>query len=734
MKYFFLERPKTSFLILILITFFLAIPISQIEIETNIASYLPRDVEVMETLALVGEDWATENYIILIKSDNVFDREVQEEILRIESEINPDKNDGGIRDSVVSTMSLASLSSTFSADGLFLDTKTIFSLIPEELKNMLVSEDEKQTVIIVGIYPYADIEDLINRIDSVLESTSLDTSVTGTALLSREIVEWASGKLYIVWMVILFLFLVIYYFHRTLKSIIICLLPSLFAAIQTYGILGLSNLTLTTEIVILVAPMSLALGVNYGVYLMERFSSTRGNDRKERLYTTINTTGKAILLSATTTAIGFIALTSGILPSVRVLGVALAIAISLTFFSTVVVVPVLILMLKYEKKGKEGGWKKLSKFPFKHAKAIIIAVLLLSMLSLLTINKISTNADYMEMAPKTIPSIRTMIEYSEGMGSSAQPNMILVEGDVMNVSAIGATNDLINELKSIENVSAIGLPTIYGMIWQMVPLLPGMYGPFPTEQWQINIMTHLMESFAGNETLSTFISGDKSMILVNTPMLEMDESEEIVNRIGDTVSKTTIPHCRVSNLTGTIAINVEINNTLMKSQTRSLFASFIAIFIVTILIFRSLRFGALAVLPPFFVVLFEPLLLFVFDIPLDLITISIGSIMMGIGVDYGIQIMQRTRDEGGGKEGMERSIRYTGLALTEAVATEIIGIMPTLLIEISAIREFILLLMCMIFLVYIFAAFFLPACYSLGSNGQQQKRSIRKLTDGGEYE
>jgi Predicted exporters of the RND superfamily len=204
MKYFFLERPKTSFLILILITLFLAIPISHIEVETSIVSYLPRDVDVMETLALVGEDWATENYIILIKSDNVFDKEVQEEMLRIESEINPDKNDGGIRDGVVSTMSLASLSSTFSVDGPILDTGAIFSLIPEELKNMLVSEDEKQTVIIVGIYPYADVEDLINRIDSVLESTKLDTSVTGTALLSREIMEWASGKLYIVWMVILF--------------------------------------------------------------------------------------------------------------------------------------------------------------------------------------------------------------------------------------------------------------------------------------------------------------------------------------------------------------------------------------------------------------------------------------------------------------------------------------------------------------------------------------------------
>ena len=713
MKYFFLEHPKTSFLIFILITLLLAIPMSQIQIRTDLAAYLPRDVEVIETLGSVGENWAVENYIILIKSDNVLDKEVQEEIIRIENRIDPDKNDRGLRDGVISTMSLASLLSTFSGDNSLIDAEMIVSLIPEELKNMLVSEDEKQTVIIVGIYPYAEIADLINRIDRVLETTTLDTSVTGTALLSRELGEWASGKIYIIWMAILFLFVVIYYFHRTLKSIVICLLPTLFAVIQTYGILGLSNLTLTIEVLILVAPMSLALGVNYGVYIIERFSSTRGKDRKERLYITMNTTGRAILLSATTTAIGFIALASGILPSVKILGLALAIAISITFISTVIMAPILISILKYEKKSRAGSWKKLSKFPFKHSKAIIIAVVVLSIFSLLSVSKISTDVDYMAMAPKTLPSIRTMIEYSEGMGSSAQPNMILIRGDVMDVAAISATNDLINELDTLEDVSAIGLPTIYGMIWQMVPLLPGMYDSFPTEQWQINTITYLVESFAGNETLSAFISGDKSIILVNTPMLEMSESQNVVNEISDIISKTTIPHCRVSNLTGTIAITVEINDTLVASQTRSLLIAFIAIFIVTIIIFKSVKFGAIAILPPLVVVIFEPLLLFAFDIPLDIITISIAAIMLGIGVDYGIQIMQRTRDEGGGKEGMEKSVQYTGLALTEAVATEIIGITPILLIGIDAIREFILLLMSMIFIVYLLAVFFLPACYSL---------------------
>jgi hypothetical protein len=113
------------------------------------------------------------------------------------------------------------------------------------------------------------------------------------------------------------------------------------------------------------------------------------------------------------------------------------------------------------------------------------------------------------------------------------------------------------------------------------------------------------------------------------------------------------------------------------------------------------------------VVAWEPLLIFILKIPLSLITISLGSIMMGLGIDYGIEIVQRANDEGMGIEGMEASVDHTGGALTEAVFTEIFGLAPALLIEITPVRQFILLLMLLIFVAYIFATFFLPALYSL---------------------
>ncbi|MDY6985772.1 MAG: MMPL family transporter [Candidatus Thermoplasmatota archaeon] len=679
-------------------------------IETDMTAYLPSDVPVVQALNEVASNWATEYYILLIKSDNVLDREVLDEMQRVESMVNPDVNDGGLRDGVVYTMSISSVLSIMPFD---VSPQSIISILPSEITGMLVNEDMTQTAMLVGVYPFANRTALTQRIRAVVEDSSLNISITGLPVISEEVTVWAYDQMYIILLVVIILFAVIYAFHRTIKSIFICLIPSILAMAQTYGLLVLSRVTLTPEIVLLVAPMSLALGVNYAIYLMERFSSTNSADAKERLYKTVRTTGIAILLSALTTIVGFVSLVFGILPSVRVLGIALVMAISLVFISTAMLVPALILILKYEKRGSSHLWQSLSEYPIKHAKAIVSVILIFTIASLFCITTVSTSANYMEMVPETIPSINTMMDYSKNMSSSAQPNMMLVKGNITDVRALKALDNFINELNTIENVSAFGIPAVYRAIWENTPLFPELYGSFPSEQWQINILNHLMTSFAGDEILSTFVSGNSTIIMVNTPMMGIEESTRIVTEINRLINETSIPGCEISQLTGSVALTVEINNMLLTNQQRTLIISLILIFFMVTLIFRSLKLGLLVMIPPVLVVAWEPLLLFLINIPLSLITISLGSIMIGIGVDYGIEIVQRARDEGMGIKGMETSIRHTGMALTQAVVTEVFGLAPALLIEITPVRQFILLLMLMIATAYMFAVFFLPAVYSL---------------------
>jgi len=710
MRFFFIEHPKSALLLMLLVTAALSLPIQQMRIETDMTAYLPPDIPVVQTLNEVATFGATEYYLILVQAENVMDRSVIDEMRAIESAINIDPNDGGLRDGVIYTMSISSALSIMPFD---VNAQSIISLLPSEITGMLVNEDLTQTAMLVGVYPFANRTALTQRIKAVVESSSLNISITGLPIISEEVMVWAYDQMYIFLLVVIVLFAVIYAFHRTIKSIFICLIPSILAMLQTYGLLVLSHVTLTPEIVLLVAPMSLALGVNYAIYLMERFSSTNSADAKERLYTTTRTTGIAIFLSALTTIVGFVSLVFGILPSVRVLGIALVMAISLVFISTAIVVPALILVLKYEKRNSSHLWQNISEYPIKHAKAIVSVMLLFTVASLFCIGTVSTSTNYMEMVPETIPSINTMMEYSKNMSSSAQPNMILVKGNITDVRALKALDSFINELNLIENVSAFGIPTIYRAVWENTPLLPELYGSFPSEQWQINILNHLMISFAGDDVLSTFVSGNSSMIMVNTPMMDVDESTRIVTEINMLINETDIYGCEISQLTGSVAITVEINNMLLINQQRTLVISLILIFFVVALIFRSLKLGLLVMIPPLLVVAWEPLLLFVLDIPLSLITISISSVIVGIGIDYGIEIVQRARDEGLSIEGMETSIKHTGRALTEAVTTEVLGLAPALLIDITPVRQFIILLMLMIVTAYMFAFFFLPAVYSL---------------------
>lgn len=120
-------------------------------------------------------------------------------------------------------------------------------------------------------------------------------------------------------------------------------------------------------------------------------------------------------------------------------------------------------------------------------------------------------------------------------------------------------------------------------------------------------------------------------------------------------------------------------------------------------------------IPVGFVLLWEPGFLVAFDIPLSVVTISIGSIMIGIGIDYGVHITQRVREglaEGLSKnEAVQIAIEKTGLSLVEAALTTIAGLTAIYFVNIPALQQFGLVVVLMTALSCIGAALILPMFY-----------------------
>ncbi len=111
-------------------------------------------------------------------------------------------------------------------------------------------------------------------------------------------------------------------FVQGIKVVIISGLPTLCAVWVTLGLIGLTDYEVTMT-VILVGPIILSLGVSYGLHITNRYAESKGTPH-EKMAAALDSTGRAVFLSAMTTIIGFISLTFAPMKTIQKVGWALS--------------------------------------------------------------------------------------------------------------------------------------------------------------------------------------------------------------------------------------------------------------------------------------------------------------------------------------------------------------------------------------------------------------------------
>ena len=124
---------------------------------------------------------------------------------------------------------------------------------------------------------------------------------------------------------------------------------------------------------------------------------------------------------------------------------------------------------------------------------------------------------------------------------------------------------------------------------------------------------------------------------------------------------------------GMVPINVATSNEVVTSQIRSLSGSILAVFLMLVLIFRSVSRGLMGMIPLVFTVLFNFGVMGFFDVHLDIGTALVSSIVIGIGVDYSIHYLSSMFHElAVGTElhdAISNTVRRSGKAITSNAVT-----------------------------------------------------------------
>ncbi len=107
----------------------------------------------------------------------------------------------------------------------------------------------------------------------------------------------------------------------------------------------------------------------------------------------------------------------------------------------------------------------------------------------------------------------------------------------------------------------------------------------------------------------------------------------------------TDPAATTTLQTGMPIIFKRLDRSVVKSQAASLVAAFVVLFILLAVRFRSFTGGLISLTPVVATILCNFILMAVLGIPLDVVTVLIGSVAVGIGIDYTIHFLARFQKE-----------------------------------------------------------------------------------------
>ena len=742
------KRPKAVLLIFTIITLIIGLQASNIYMVSDFLEYLPHDDPIVELYNKIVEEFQVGPTIIILidQTDRLYDirnpkvlSEMDEVVQMIDTR--PDDKDGVYSVSCLSSLIKKENAKPISEGGngknvIPDDIEDIYSYMQRLsitiMKDILYTDSYKVSVIVIQLSDCAVFDDILIKVQNAIDNRGTNyakMTVTGTVAMQKAIQKTSMTNLITIFPIALVLVsIVLFFFHRTFKGIIIAFLPPTYAIVLTFGVLGIVQPQLTIISVAIIA-LLLGLGVDYTIHLMNRFAEEHAiEDKVERIEKILNFTGRAVLLSTVTTIIGFSSLMISSISPIVTFGFGCAIGILFCFISAIIIVPCLVIILKYEKIDHIPSWKKLAKFIINNRTRIIFIASFLAVLSLVVLPQVKTDVNYLDLAPKGIPEVEAMYIYSENFGSGSNFNALLIETDPQGLLDPNVIEKIFLMEEEMREVIRDQFPdieeerlekSVYSVADEIKPVTDIINRSIILKKLtdMVDAEKIILDMVAENGIISKDFS--KTIVSVAIPIgAGIEKINNVINEINTIAGDTILPHNgRVSKLTGQDAITINVNNKLTDQQVRSMILALILVLAALIIIFNSSIYGFLTMIPVIFVLMWEPGFLVALDIPLSLVTISIAAIMVGIGIDYGVHITHRFREEmsnGSTKlDAIKTSIEKTGSSLVEAALTTIAGVCAIYFENIDTLNEFVTVVVLMTALSCIAAALILPIFYNL---------------------
>ncbi|MDD3159515.1 MAG: MMPL family transporter [Candidatus ainarchaeum sp.] len=227
-----------------------------------------------------------------------------------------------------------------------------------------------------------------------------------------------------------------------------------------------------------------------------------------------------------------------------------------------------------------------------------------------------------------------------------------------------------------------------------------------------------------------YLSTDYSTTIIRLNLDSMSKTEEIelVNELDQILNETVVPNGITSGYTGSIKLSEEMQNSIGPTMTSTSIISIALILIIVSILFFSLRKGIISLFAIIFGTIWTFGIMGLTGSPINSIMSGALSMIMGIGIDFGIQIVNRFNQEklkNNTEEAMINTIKNTWSQMLITTLAALIGFRAMSMGEITIIADLGNMMGLGVLSCYLIAMTIIPAILVL--NDKITLENIRKI-------
>jgi predicted RND superfamily exporter protein len=672
--------PKSIIAAVILLTVFFYFGLSKVAVVSDLEEMFPEDDPVKAAYDQVDATFGGAKFaMIVLDMDEVFSVSALQEIDRLTLDLKKVKGVNSVL-SITNVEEIRGVEDGIEVVELIEEIPTSEAelqklkhrvLSNDDYAGQIVSENGKIALVMVQLLPESVEENVIQDIREIIHRHELDKKayLTGEAVLDQEVDKAIVGDMSrLLPLAILMMIGILYISFRTIRGVVLPLLIVIITVIWTMGMMGYFGIPLS-PISNIMPIILISMGIADGIHILARYREglSQGLDKQKALFATVVAVGLACLITSVTTMAGFGSLYTSSLIQIKDFGLSTAIGVGIAFIITVTFFLAFLYLLRpakreLDKKRKillKGTLVKWAGFVIARAKTVLIIAGLLVVLASAGIPLINPESNFIDFFKPGSPVRSAYNLVTENFGG-ANIIQIAVKGNIQDPEVLQAMEHLQNDIERIEILSKPG--SIVNLLRNTNKALhegKPEYEMLPKTEEEV-AQYLLLLSMGGSDQLDNMLSFDYEQALIQSRVSTTKNSERVkmINKVQEAIEKHFDSNNEVV-LTGSPILAHNMVNLMIKGQLQSLVLAILFVFILMVIISRSLIYGTFCTVPITLTVILNFGIMGWFKIPLDVASAVIASIVIGIGIDYAIHFFSRYKEELAIGKSVEQAIKIT---------------------------------------------------------------------------